>query len=236
MGLFDRITRVVRANVNSRMASLEDPEKILEATVMEMQDNLYQMRQAVAGAIATQKRTERQAANAESTEKEWYRRAQLALQQGNEPLAREALTKRKTYQDTATALFNQIEQQKGIIGTLKKDMRSLEIKIAEVRTKKDMYIARARSAQASLRLQELIGDINGATSKGVFEQVEDKIFQLESRTEVISITSKDSLSEKFSALSSSQNIDSELSAMKTQLASSSNGSQELQKLPNSLEI
>ncbi len=227
MGLFDRITRVVRANVNSRMASVEDPEKILEATVMEMQENLIQMRQAVASAIATQKRTERQAANAESTDREWYRRAQLALQQGNEPLAREALTKRKTYQDTATALFNQIEQQNGIIGTLKKDMRSLEIKIAEVRTKKDMYIARARSAQASLRLQELIGDINGVTSKGVFERVEDKILQLESRTEVITITSKDNLSEKFSALSSSQNtIDSELAAMKTQLASSNNESQE----------
>ncbi len=227
MGLFDRITRVVRANVNSRMASVEDPEKILEATVMEMQENLIQMRQAVASAIATQKRTERQAANAESTDREWYRRAQLALQQGNEPLAREALTKRKTYQDTATALFNQIEQQNGIIGTLKKDMRSLEIKIAEVRTKKDMYIARARSAQASLRLQELIGDINGVTSKGVFERVEDKILQLESRTEVITITSKDNLSEKFSALSSSQNtIDSELAAMKTQLASSNKESQE----------
>lgn len=219
MGLFDRITRVVRANANSRMASLEDPEKILEATVVEMQDNLIQIRQAVASAIATQKRTERQAANAQSTACEWYRRAQLALQQDNEPLAREALTKRKTYQDTATALFHQIEQQNGIIGTLKKDMRELDIKIAEVKTKKDMYIARARSAQASLRLQELIGDINGATSKGAFERVEDKILHLESRIEVISITSKDSLSEKFSVLESSQNtIDSELSTMKTQLS------------------
>lgn len=226
MGFFDRVTRVVRANVNSWTASAATPEQVLEATVMEMQDNLIQIRQAVARAIATQKRTERQANNAQSTAEEWFRRAQLALQQDNEPLAREALTKRKTYQDTAFALFNQIEQQNGIVGTLKKDMRSLEIKIAEVKTKKDMYIARARSAQASLRVQELIGDINGATSTGVFERVEDKILQLESRIEVISITSKDGLEEKFSAMESSDTIDRQLSAMKTQL---SNGD-ELPKL------
>ena len=228
MGFFDRVTRVVRANVNSWTASAATPEQVLEATVMEMQDNLIQIRQAVASAIATQKRTERQANNAQSTAEEWFRRAQLALQQDNEPLAREALTKRKTYQDTALALFNQIEQQNAIVGTLKKDMRSLEIKIAEVKTKKDMYIARARSAQASLRVQELIGDINGATSTGVFERVEDKILQLESRIEVISITSKDSLESKFSAIESSDTIDSQLWAMKTQL---SNGDVQLPKLP-----
>jgi phage shock protein A len=222
MGFFDRVTRVVRANVNSWTASAASPEQILEATVMEMQDNLIQMRQGVASAIATQKRTERQAANAQSNASEWFRRAQLALQQDNEPLAREALVKRKTHQDTASALLSQIEQQNAIVGKLKKDMRSLEIKIAEVKTKKDMYIARARSAQASLRLQELMGDINGATSTGVFERVEDKILRLESQIEVISITSKDGLEEKFSAMESGNTIDSQLSAMKIELSNGNN--------------
>ncbi len=221
MGFFDRVTRVVRANVNSWTTSAATPEQVIEATVMEMQDNLIQMRQAVASAIATQKRTERQAANAQSTAEEWLRRAQLALGQDNEPLAREALTKRKTYQDTASAILAQIEQQNAIVGTLKKDMRSLEIKIAEVRTKKDMYIARTRSAEASLRLQELMGDINGATSTGVFERVEDKILQLESQIEVISITSKDALEERFSAMESGNTIDKQLLAMKKQLPNAS---------------
>jgi phage shock protein A len=110
MGLFDRIGRVVRANVNSFISAAEDPERILEQTVMEMQHDLIQLRQAVAQAIATQKRTERQSGQAQATAEEWYRRAQLALQKGEETLAKEALTRRKSYQDTAAALNDQIQQ------------------------------------------------------------------------------------------------------------------------------
>ncbi|MGL4622036.1 MAG: PspA/IM30 family protein, partial [Chroococcidiopsis sp.] len=98
MGLIDRILRVIRANFNALVGQAEDPEKILEQTVMDMQEDLVQLRQAVAQAIATQKRTERQAHQAQSNSEEWYRRAQLALQQGNDVLAREALTRRKSYQ------------------------------------------------------------------------------------------------------------------------------------------
>ena len=83
MEVMKRILRVLRANVNSWLNSAEDPEKILEKTVLEMQENLVELRRGVAGAIAIQKRTERQATAAESTAEEWYRRAKLALQQGN---------------------------------------------------------------------------------------------------------------------------------------------------------
>jgi phage shock protein A len=218
MGFLDRITRVVRANVNSWAASSEDPEKVLEQTVIEMQDNLIQLRQAVASAIATQKRTERQAINAQAAGEEWYRRAQLALGQGNEMLAREALTKRKSYQDTSITLIAQVEQQNAVVATLKKDMRSVELKIAEIKTKKDMYIARARSAQASLRLQELMGELSsGSTS--VFERVEDKIIQLEAKKEVTYITSEDNLEKKFLALESSDNnVEEELGAMRATIS------------------
>ena len=82
MEVIKRILRLIRADFNSLVSNSEDPEKILEKTFMEMQDNLVQLRQSVAQAIATQKRTERQAAAAESQSEEWYRRAQLALQQG----------------------------------------------------------------------------------------------------------------------------------------------------------
>jgi len=149
MELMKRIQRVIRANLNSMTGSGSDPEKILEQAVMEMQTNLVQLRQAVAQAIATQKRTERQIAQVKSTAEEWYRRAQLALQANNEPLARVALTKRRAYQETHDSLALQIKQQNSLIVKMKQDMRSLEFKILEAKTKKDMYIARARSAEAS---------------------------------------------------------------------------------------
>ena len=217
MGLIDRILRVIRANVNALIGQAEDPEKILEQTVMDMQENLVQLRQAVAQAIATQKRTERQAHQAQSNGEEWYRRAQLALQQSNDALAREALTKRKSYQETATALTAQIEQQNTVVGRLKKDMQTLESKIAEAKTKKDMYIARARSAGATQRLNEMLSSVDPRSSLNAFERMEDKVLQLEAQSEAIAELGTDDLQKQFAALEASDDIDTELAAMKAKL-------------------
>ena len=217
MGLIERILRLFRSNVNSWAAQREDPEKILEQTVYEMQENLVRMRQGVAQAIATQKRTERQAAQTQSTSEEWYRRAQLALQQGNESLAREALTKRQFYQQTADSLTEQIGQQKTLVAKLKKDMQSLELKISEAKTKKDMYIARARSAEASLRVQEMLGDVGDTSTLKAFEKMEDRLLELEARQETIAISGTDELENKFASLVEVDDVDAELSAMKAQL-------------------
>lgn len=217
MGLIDRILRVIRANINALVGQAEDPEKILEQTVGDMQEDLVQLRQAVAQAIATQKRTERQAIQAQSTADEWYRRAQLALKQGNDTLAREALTKRKSYQETATAINAQIEQQNTVVARLKNDMQALERKIAEAKTKKDMYIARARSASASARLNETLGGINTKNSLSAFERMEEKVLQLEAQSQAIAELGTDDLQKKFASLESGNDIDAELAAMKAQI-------------------
>lgn len=229
MGLIDRIRRLFRANLNSFMSSAEDPEKILEAVVMEMQDNLQQLRQMVAQAIATQKRTQRQLLQAESTTVEWYHRAQLALQQGNEPLARDALTKRRAYQETKTALSTQIEQQNIVVDRLKKDMRTLEAKIAEAKNKKDMYIARARSAEAAYRLQEMLSPTSTKSSQQAFEQMEEKVVRLEAQSEAIALTETDDLLHQFAPLQSSNDVDAELATMKQELESKDIISQQLPK-------
>jgi len=217
MGLLDRIWRVIRANLNSLISQAEDPEKILEQTVIDMQEDLIRLRQAVAQAIATQKRTERQQAQAEAQSREWYQRAQLALQKGEETLAREALTRRKTYQDTADALKGQIEQQAGIVAQMKKNMIMLESKLAEAKTKKDLYIARARSAKASERLNEMIGKYNPEGALAAFERMEQKVLDLEARSEAIAELNADKLEERFAQIESGSDIDSELAAMKAEL-------------------
>ncbi|WP_427160941.1 PspA/IM30 family protein [Aliinostoc sp. HNIBRCY26] len=217
MELIKRIVRVINANLNSFLDSAEDPEKVLEKTVMEMQENLVLLRQGVAQAIATQKRTERQAASAQSTAEEWYRRAQLALNQGNEPLAREALTKRHAYLETATALNNQIQQQNQVVARLKQDMRTLELKIAEAKTKKDMYIARARAAQASSKLQDMLSEASATSSKSAFERMEEKVWQLEAQSEAIAQLGNNNLEKQFTALEAAQDVEQELAAMKANL-------------------
>ncbi|HEY9760969.1 MAG TPA: PspA/IM30 family protein [Trichocoleus sp.] len=229
MGLLDRLSRVVRSNFGSFVSQSEDPEKILEQALEEMQSNLIQLRQAVAQAIATQKRTERQCEQAKSMAQEWYNRAQLALQKGEEAMAREALTRRKTYSDTANAMEAQIFQQKDVVAKLKENMRLLEGKLVEAKTKKDMYIARARSAEASQRIQEMIGQVGTTGAIAAFERMEERVLNLEAQAEAVAeINAGDGLERKFAALEQEpDSIDAQLAAMKANLLAGERGQDRL---------
>lgn len=221
MGIFDRIWRAIRANINHLVGQAEDPEKILEQAVLDMQEDLIQLRQAVAQAIATQKRTERQCSQARSMSEEWYRRAQLALQKGDENLAREALTRRKSYQETAEAMTSQLSQQGSVVTQLKQNMMKLESKISEAKTKKDLYIARARSAKASQQLNEMLGSVGTGSAINAFERMEEKVLQLEAQSEAIAELGTDQLEKRFEALGEADDIDAELASMKTQMTGGS---------------
>merc|ERR1712078_712385 len=102
MGLFERLSRLLRANLNAFVSDAEDPIKILDQSVSDMQDDLVKLRQAVAMAIASQKRLENQANQAKEQTKNWFSRAELALKKGEDDLAREALSRKKTFQEKET--------------------------------------------------------------------------------------------------------------------------------------
>lgn len=226
MGIFDRIWRVIRSNINYLIDKAEDPEKMLEQIVIELQDEMVQMRQAVAQSIAIQKRLERQANQAELSATEWHKKAQMALQHGQESLAREALSRRKPYQETAVVFKQQLGQQAEIVTRLKQDMRLLEGKLAEAKTKKEMYIARARSAQASQRMNEMLGNIGTGTARAAFDRMEEKVLDMEARSEAIAELSQNTLEGKFAALEATS-VDDDLAALKAELGAAP----ELPELP-----
>lgn len=218
MGLLDRAWQLIRANFSDAVRGAEDPEKVLEQALADMQDNLIQLRQSVAQAIATQKRTERQSTQAKTTAQEWYSRAELALQKGQDDLAHQALTRRQTYLDSAHTMDTQLAQQQDVVTKLKENMRKLEAKIAEAKTKKDLYIARARSAEASQRIQEMLGQ-TGDTGTAAFSRMEERVLELEAQSEALEELNQDPLEQRFEALEgSSQNaVDDELAAMRRRL-------------------
>lgn len=215
MGLFDRVGRVVRAQVHHWVSQAEDPERLLEQAVQEMQDNLIELRQAVAQAIATQKRSERQFHQAETHAQEWQRRAHLALQNHQDELARQALVKRKDHLTQARALSEQIFQHQTLVGQLKQNMRDMEQQLLVARTKKDMYIARARSAEASSRLNQMRS--NHGPASAAFERMEDRLLELEAKAELSAELGRDPVEEQFAALESDQGVEGELEAMRQQI-------------------
>lgn len=217
MGLLDRMSRLVRANVNDLVSKAEDPEKVLEQAVEDMKEDLIKVRQATATAIATQKRTQQQHDQAQSEANTWHQRAQLALQKGDENLAREALKRKKTNQDTAVALKSQIDQQVSQIETLKRNMIVLEGKISEAQTKKNMLKARLASAKATEQIQSSLGQLNTSGASAAFERMEDKVLQLEARSQATMELAGVDLESQFAQLESGSNVDDELLAMKAEL-------------------
>ncbi|PPS44818.1 PspA/IM30 family protein [Chroococcidiopsis sp. TS-821] len=219
MGLFDRISRVVKANLNDMVSKAEDPEKMLEQSLLEMQEDLVQLRQSVAQAIAAQRRTEQQYNQAENEVNKWQRNAQLALQKGEENLARQALERKKTFAETANALRITLDQQTSQIATLKKNLIALESKISEAKTKKDMLKARITAAKAQEQLQGMVGKMNTSSAMAAFERMEEKVMLQEARAQSAAELATDNLESQFAALeASSNNIDDELAALKAQMS------------------
>jgi phage shock protein A len=216
MGFFDRLSRLLRANLNDLVSKAEDPAKILDQSVADMQADLVKLRQAVATAIASQKRLQNQAEQAEAQSRTWYERAELALKKGEEELARESLSRRKTYTDTATALNAQINGQSAQVDTLKRSLTALEGKIAEAKTKKDMLKARAQAAQAQEQLQNAVGSLSTNTSMAAFDQMEEKVLNMEARSQAAAELAGADLESQFAALEGS-NVDEELAALKNRL-------------------
>jgi len=220
MGLFDRISRVIKANINDLVSKAEDPEKLLEQSLLEMQEDLVQLRQAVASAIASQKRFQQQYSQAQDQVNTWHQRAQLALQKGDENLAREALQRKKTHAETATTLKGQLEQQNQHVDTLKRSLLALEGKISEAKTKKDMLKARLQAAKAQEQVQETVGKLGTSSAAAAFDRMEEKVLQIEARAGAAGVLAGEDLEGKFAALTGSD-IDEELAQMKAQMGGAS---------------
>eukprot|EP00741_Cyanophora_paradoxa_P014654 tig00020816_g14134.t1 len=200
--LVDRFFRVARATVNQIITKAEDPEKMLEQAVNEMQDDLIKVRKAAAEVIAGQKQTERQLLQAEKNAQEWLNRAQVAVKADNDELAKEALKRKKTQEELAASLRGQLQQQQQVADQLKTNMQTLEAKLADAKTKKDMYIARARSAQTQQKVNEMLGSVSSTGALQAFERMEEKVIKMEAAVEAESQLSIDSLEKQFQQLES----------------------------------
>ncbi|KAM7497649.1 hypothetical protein LguiA_022063 [Lonicera macranthoides] len=217
MNLFDRFARVIKSYANAIISSFEDPEKILEQAVVDMNDDLIKMRQATAQVLGSQKQLENKYKASKQASEDWYRRAQLALGKGDEDLAREALKRRKSYADNANALRAQLDQQKGVVDNLVSNTRLLESKIQEARSKKDTLKARAQSAKTSTKVNEMLGNVNVSSSLSAFEKMEEKVLAMESQADALGQLTTDDLEGKFQLLESSS-VDDDLKSLKEEVS------------------
>jgi phage shock protein A len=213
---------------------------MLEQTVNEMQEDLIKMRQASAQVMASQKQLENKYKQAQATADDWYKRAQLALQKGDEELAREALKRRQTYQANADSMAAQVAQQKDAVEKLIASTRLLKSKMAEARSKKDTLKARAASAKTSKRVNEMVGSLSTSSALGAFERMEEKVLAMESEADAVAqLAAPDALAQQFQLLEGGGGVDDDLAALKREMLGGSSAKAELppgRKVTDAIEL
>ncbi len=207
MGIFKRMRRVFKANLNSAMDKAENPEKMLTQVIIDMNQQLIESKKSVASAIADEKRLERQMRNNQSLSREWEDKARLAVKAGKDDLAKEALVRKQEYAAVYAQYKEQWEIQHESVEKLKTILKQLQRKIEDAQRKKNLLIARAKRARAQKRIQETMTSIDDTSAFEVFDKMSEKVDRLEAENEAVMELSQtkdveDDLESKFAALES----------------------------------
>ena len=212
--MFSRFVSLMKAMFGRMMGTFEDPEMMLEQTYQELQSNLIQVRQAVAQAIATEKQLEQQLQKNKDQAATWQNRAQMAVQQGNDDLARQALQRKQQYAQAASELETQLVSQKDATVTLRQRLTELEGEVQKYYTKKQVLIARDKAATATTKANEIISKTTANGALSMIEKMDQKVSEKESRAAAMAELSGDQLDKKFKSFEGHVDIESELMALK----------------------
>ena len=217
MSLLERVTTLVRANINDLLDKSEDPEKMIKQYLLDMQNQLIQVKTQVAAAIADeQKLYTRYLQNQEQAD-DWQKKAELAVNKGADDLAKEALQRRNSYKSIADGFKVQYDEQKAQVEVLKSALQKLEAKIEEAERKKDLLIARSRRADAERKIHETMAGIGQAGAMEGFERMEDKVEEKEARAKAAVELDTDTLEDKFAELEKTNDVDSDLADLKAKM-------------------
>jgi len=215
MGLLERVSTLIRANLNDMIDRAEDPEKMIKQVMMDMENQYLQVKTQVAVSIADQHMLEKKLRENEDSGKDWMRKAELAVDKGQDDLARAALDRFHTSQRLTTSYREQVDDQKLQVDALKSALQKLEQKLEEAKSKRDLLLARHRRSVA-LGKAARAGTALGDNSKSAtFDRLKDRVHQTEAvaTAEVELIT--DDMGEKLTRLDRDNEVERLLNDLKT---------------------
>ncbi|MDH4131397.1 MAG: PspA/IM30 family protein [Gemmatimonadota bacterium] len=221
MGIFDRLSTMIRSNINDLISRAENPEKMLNQLISDMKGQLAKAKQQVASAIADEKKLQADAEAMRKQAQDWERRAMLAVQEGRDDLAKQALTRYNEAMQGAQQLHETWVKHKAETETLKGSLRQLNDKIEEAKRKKNILVARARRAEAQQRIQETMSGMSDKSAFESFERMSEKIEQQERRAiaaaELQNEFEGDTLAQQFQQLEYKGSSDQQLLELKSRM-------------------
>ena len=183
MSIFSRMINVVRSNVNDLINKAEDPKKMLEQIVIDLNSHMQSARKEVAQAIADEKGLQRNYMENKNFSESWERKAQLAVERGNDDLAIKALKQQEIYQTQADEYKKQWDIQKISVDKLKNSLTELNKKIEEAARKKNLLIARQKRAEAQKKIATTMSKLSDTAAFDSFARMESKIQAIENQAE-----------------------------------------------------
>jgi phage shock protein A len=195
----------------------EDPEKLIKLMIREMEDTLVEIKASCAGVMADGKKIERQLEEAQSREKQWRERAELAVNKGRDDLAREALVEKRGYNDRSDALKRELEECESLVAQYQDDIRQLEEKLGTARERQRVLVQRHIHANRKKRAQQEIRRMNSAEAVIKFEELENRIERMEAEADLVNFGRKPTLETELDTLVVDDEIEKELQGLKSSL-------------------
>lgn len=222
MGIFERLRRLASANLNAALDQFEDPIKMIDEVLRELDENIAKATTAVTSQLAVEKRFERELAEADAMIEKRDYQARQAVARGEEELAREALTDKKRYAEKRESLNGHYVTAKTSSDKLREQLEDMKEKVQDLKMKRETLAAQAQAAKASKTISETMSGAGSAGLDDAFTRLEDKIMQIQDQASAAQELAEQgkSLDDKFEDLMKSgkeHDIDDELSKLKAEL-------------------
>lgn len=218
MGIIDRLSTLARANINDMLDRAEDPEKMLNQILRDMETNIKQAREQVASMIAQEKLIEGDLAQTTKLSAEWNDKARRAVAAGRDDLAREALRRKKDNDDNAAIYQQQADAQKQTVDKLKQQLQALESKYQSTLSNRDALIARQRRASAQQKVTETLSNFSPLDPTADLNRIEQKIRGNEAKAAAMTEMADDSFDAQFSELDHDVDIETQLAELKASVS------------------
>jgi len=224
MGIFTKLSTVIKSNINDLISRAENPEKMLNQIILDMRDQLAKAKREVAAAIADERKLKAQLEDEVKQSRDWEHRAMLAVKKGRDDLAKQALVRQQEHAERAIVLQQTWEAQAKETESLKGSLRQLNDKIEEAKRKRNLLIAKQKRAQAQRRIHETMSGLSDTSAFEAFNRMADKIEEEErkniAQAEVTEALSGDTLETEFLRLEGGApgaGVDDKLAALKQQM-------------------
>ena len=214
MALLERVSTLIRANLNDLVDKAEDPEKMIKQVILDMENQLLQVKTQVAISIADQHVLEKKLKENEDNDGQWMRRADMALDQHDDKLARTSVERAMTYRSTAESFRQQVEDQKTQVENLKGALTKLQQKLVEAQAKSDMLIAQHRRSRALGKATQAGLNMGDQSKTAAFDRMKNKVQHSEATAQATAELMADNVEDQFKAMEKHDEIDRLLAELK----------------------